>query len=433
MLIKTEKRAKVILEKAVKNPGQIAALEKVKKHTHSLTYGGSRSGKTTILTYSVFFRAFMKKSRSLITRFRFNHAKTSLWYDTFPKVQSLFFNGIVFEENKSDWFLKLEPYNSFGGESQIWLGGVDDKDRVEKILGNEYSTIYANECSQISYDAITTLRTRLAENSGLSLKFLYDMNPGSKRHWTYQEFIEGVVPGEKEKPKSEINKGCCLINPDDNIHNLGAAYQEILDSLPARQKKRFRDGLFQSDVEGALWTDEMVNQAKCKEPGKIKRTGVAIDPSTSNNKGSDECGIVVGSLDENNEAVIEADLSKKMSTNTWAMKAVNAFHDYEANFIVAEKNQGGDLVKNVIHAIDENIPVKLVHASKGKVARAELVTPFYERGKVSHCDFFPELETEMLEWVPEETNESPNRVDALVWLLKELMITESRKVRASVE
>lgn len=413
-----------VRKKFEKTEKQGHALNVLNRNTHGLCYGGSRSGKTTIITRNIFLRALKSKSRHLVTRFRFNHAKTSLWHDTFPKVAEMCFPGVDFEYNKSDFFVKVEPQNSFGGESQIWLGGVDDKERIEKILGNEYSTIYANECSQMSYDAVTMLRTRLAESSNLPLRFYYDLNPCGKKHWTYQEFEMGLVPGTREKHK--LSAGHCVLNPYDNADNLPAEYLKILESLPKRQRQRFLDGLFLNDVEGALWSDLMVSNAKTRPVGEITKTVISVDPAVTNNENSDETGIVVCSLDENKGGLVEADLSGKFSTLTWAQRVVSAYHAYEANEVVAEVNQGGDLVEDAIKSIDPNIKVVKVRASKGKFARAEPVSSLYEQEKISHTDpDMTDLEAQMTEWVPHKSKQSPDRIDALVYGLTHLMLREN--------
>lgn len=409
-----------------KTERQQQACSVLNSHTHALLYGGSRSGKTTIAVRNVFLRALKRKSRHLITRFRFNHAKTSLWHDTFPKVIEMCFPGVDFHFNKSDWFISMEPQNSFGGESQIWLGGVDDKERIEKILGNEYSTIYANESSQISYEAITTLRTRLAENSGLPLRFYYDLNPCGKKHWTYQEFVKGLVPETKEV--HSLSCGHLVLNPFDNKANLPEEYLSILQSLPKRQRQRFLDGLFLNDVEGALWTDLMISNARMREPGEIVKTVVSVDPAVTNQENSDETGIIVVSLDHQGNAIVEEDLSGKFSTHTWAQRVVNAYREFEANEVVAEVNQGGDLVEDAIKSIDPNIKVVQVRASKGKFARAEPVSGLYEQDRVTHFKELPELEAQLTEWVPLNTKKSPDRLDALVWAITHLMLRENERV-----
>jgi hypothetical protein len=404
-----------------KTDKQKAVCDILNNHTHGLVYGGSRSGKTTIIVRNMVLRMLKAESRHLITRLRFNHAKTSIWYDTFPKVAKMCFPNVEFKYNKSDWFISCRAQD--GGESQLWLGGVDDNERIEKILGNEYSTIFANECSQISYDAITTLRTRLAENSGLNLRFYYDLNPCGKKHWSYQEFIEGLIPNTQKLTKLDRNH--IILNPTDNAGNLPAAYLEILESLPERQRQRFMLGLYMNDVEGALWSEEWVESAKSLVVGEPVKTVIAVDPTVSSSETSDECGIVVASVDAHDQGSIDADLSGKMSTATWAQAVVNAYHEHDANEVVAEVNQGGDLVEDAIHAIDPNIKVIKVRASKGKFARAEPVAALYERGKVAHKEFMPELEAQFTEYVPQTSKKSPDRLDAAVWGLTHLMLRDN--------
>jgi PBSX family phage terminase large subunit len=392
---------------------------------HTMLFGGSRAGKTFIALRNIILRAQKLESRHLVIRRHFNHCKTSIVYDTLPKVLEICFpelvKGVHFKLNRTDWYLEIKTSDGTG-TSTIWFGGIDDKERAEKVLGNEYSTIMANECSQLGYDAITTLRTRLAETSGLKLKFYYDMNPAGKSHWTHKEFIEKLVPEEKRTP-STLDSGFLLMNPADNLDNLPDDYLSELMALPKRKRQRFLDGLFLSDVEGALWSDKMISTALSKQNyGEFILTIVAVDPSISHQKDSDECGIVVGSKDAAGNGIIQADLSGQMSTKTWAQTAVNAYYEYDANYVVAEVNQGGDLVVDAIKAIDETVPVKMVHASKGKFARAEPVSELYELERVAHLDTFLDLETQLTEYVPINSKKSPDRLDALVWCLSFLLL-----------
>lgn len=407
-----------------KTEKQIEACTALNSHEHTMCFGGSRAGKTFIILRNIVLRAVKMPSRHLVVRFRFNHVKTSIVHDTLPKVMSICFpslkKGIHWKLNKTDWYVEIDTLDG-KGKSQIWFGGCDDKDRIEKVLGNEYSTIHANECSQISYDAITTLRTRLAENSGLELRFYYDMNPAGKSHWTYKEFIEKLVPEEKRTP-SKIDSAYVLMNPIDNTENLPEVYLQGLRDLPKRKRQRFFEGLFLSDVEGALWSDSMISAALCKNFGAFVQTIVAVDPSVSHMPDSDECGIIVGSKDESGNGIIQADLSGQMSTKTWAQTAVNAYHHFDANYIVAESNQGGDLVEDAIKAIDPLVPVKLVHASKGKFARSEPVSELYELDRVAHIESFIDLEAQLTEYVPINSKKSPDRLDALVWCLSFLLL-----------
>ena len=418
-----------------KHKMQIQACDTLNGYEHALLFGGSRSGKTTIAVRNMVLRGLKKPSTHLITRLHFNDTKRAIFYKTFPDIMEMCFPEVKYRWNKQDWFVEFETADR-AGTSRIWLGGISDEKRSEKILGNEYSTILANECSQISHEAIILLRSRLAENSGLALRFYYDLNPSGKKHWSYQEFVEHRIP--KTKEPFTLDHGHAVLNPYDNIDNLPPAYLKILESFPKRQKQRFLEGKYLSEVEGALWTDQMVSDALSVVAGEPVKTVIALDPSVSHNKDSDECGIIPCSIDEFDVGIVHDDLSGKYSTGSWAQRAVNAYHKYTANAIVAETNQGGDLVVDAIKAIDPTIKVVKVHASKGKFARAEPVSSFYEdtelsKPEVKHEKHMPELEEELTEWVPENSNCSPNRLDALVWGLTYLKLRKhERKVRAMV-
>ena len=402
----------------IKTADQIAACDLLNHTKHTMLYGGSRSGKTTIGVRNVCMRAHKESSRHLLCRYRFNHAKMSLWYDTIPKVLKLCFDTGKYTPkfNQSDWYIEFKI--GFNKTSQIWLGGVDDKERVEKILGNEYSTIYANECSQIAYGAITTLRTRLAEKTNLNNRFYYDCNPPSKKHWTYQEFIEGLIPGTHDK--SILQKAYMLMNPEGNIANLPKGYLFELSALPKRERERFMLGKFLTEVEGALWTADMISWANNMPPediGEVNQTIIAVDPATTGNPGSDACGIMVMSKTDTQRGVVESDYTIKGRPKAWAEQVIKAYNDYDANYIVAESNQGGELVTEVLEKYqgDNKIKVKLVHASKGKFARAEPVSVLYEKGMIAHRRPMLDLEEELTETVFADVKSSPNRLDALVW------------------
>ena len=397
-----------------------------------MLFGGSRSGKTFIALRCIVIRASKVKSRHLVARLRFTDIKRAVIMDTFPKMMELCFPELEYNLNKTDWYV------TFPNGSEIWFGGLDTAERMEKVLGNEYSTIYCNESSQIEYEAILILITRLAENSGLSPRFMFDCNPPTKAHWTYLKFIKGVDPMDRKTPIEdwEETHGALLMNPKDNLDNLPAHYIKSLRSLPERQRKRFLEGMFLDDVEGALWKDPMLERARSLARGEIVKSVVSVDPSVSNNPDSDECGIIVAGVDDLDNGHALADYTGKLSTKAWAEKAVWAYHEHDCNEIVYESNQGGDLVRDALQAVDPNVPLVAVRASKGKFARAEPVTVFYEErdpkgadmrqiGHASHEDGTPllvDLEEEMATWIPDRTRESPNRIDALVWAMTHLLI-----------
>jgi PBSX family phage terminase large subunit len=231
-----------------KTPKQNEAVSKLSSDArHIMLYGGSRSGKTFISVYAMIVRACKIKSRHAILRLNFNHIKTSIWLDTLPKVLKVAFPGLPVEWNKTDYYITLP------NGSEVWVAGLDDEKRVEKILGKEYSTLYFNECSQIPYKSIQVALTRLAERNELKKKAYYDQNPPSKKHWSYWLFEKHLdpvdnVPVDKDKYTS------LLMNPKDNLDNIDPEYiTEILDNLPEAQRKRFKDGEFTTDDDGAAY------------------------------------------------------------------------------------------------------------------------------------------------------------------------------------
>lgn len=214
---------------------------------YCMLYGGSRSGKTFYLVRAVIIRASKVKSRHAILRLKFNHVKTSIWFDTLPKVLNLCFPDLKVTWNKTDYFITLP------NGSEIWIAGLDDAERVEKILGKEYSTIYFNECSQIPYSSIEKALTRLAEKNELKKKAYFDENPPTKKHWSYWLWVKGVHPDTME-PIAREKYRCLLMNPEDNIDNIDQDYvTEILDNLSDKEKARFKYGQFSDSDEGQVY------------------------------------------------------------------------------------------------------------------------------------------------------------------------------------
>lgn len=197
------------------------------------------------------------------------------------------------------------------------------------------------------------------------------------------------------------------------------------------------DGVLLEDAEGALWTSAMLEELRLEEAGDLSRIVVAIDPPVTGHKGSDECGIIVVGANCEGEpkdwhAVVLKDATvSAASPATWARAAIAMMQEYGADRLVAEVNQGGDMVESVIRQIDPLVPYRSVHASKGKIARAEPVAALYEQGRVKHLRGLGELEDQMCLMTTRgyEGKASPDRVDALVWALHELMIEPAAKWR----
>ena len=375
-----------------------------------LLFGGSRSGKSFIIIYAIILRALKEPgSRHLIVRFAFSHAKQSLCYDTIPKVFSLCFPGVNPTLNKTDWFYE------FSNCSQIWIGGLDDKDRTEKVLGNEYASIFVNEASQISYESYSLLITRLAHKTNLVNRLYIDCNPPATTHWVYKIFIKNINP-DTEAPINKELYASMRMNPDDNKENLPDDYIEsVLGTLSKRQQDRFRYGIFLDDIEGALWTWDMIEKTRVLELPELMRVCVAVDPAVSKNDESDETGIITIGLGIDGHFYVTGDYTGKYSPIQTARRINQAFDDKQADMVVAEKNNGGDYIRDVITLVNGKMPYKDVWAARGKFTRAEPKALLYSQLRVHHYGNLSKLEDEMTTWIPNSGAKSPNRVDALVW------------------
>jgi phage terminase large subunit-like protein len=392
----------------------------MKAHTHTMLFGGSRSGKTFKIVRLIVIRCLRMKSDHLICRHRYNHVKASIWNKTFLDVMKICFPGVTHKNKTQDGYIL------FPNGSRIWFVGLDSDERTEKVLGNEFSTIYAGECSQINWEAILILHTRLAETSGLTLRFFYDCNPPSMSHWTYKVFIKGVNPNSDAKMDIS-NYGHLLMNPSDNVENLPQVYLDILKTLPPKQRQRFWEGRFMSDVEGALWSREMIDNAtshitsytQLQTEVGIRQVFIGVDPSIEHDEGSDLCGIVVAAQGNDNLFYIVDDKSLITSPNGWARTIINTYDQYEGDKIIVEKNQGGSMVATILRSNGYTGSIKEVHASHAKHARAQPVVDLYEQGKVRHLDTprLTKLEEELLSYVPATSKKSPDRLDALVWAM----------------
>ncbi len=399
--------------------------------THILLEGGSRSGKTFLLTRAVCMRAIKApKSRHGIFRFRLNHLKASIVADTFPKVMDICFKGARVEVNKTDLFAEFE------NGSQIWFAGLDDKERTEKVLGQEFSTLYLNEVSQIPFSSRDMALTRLAQkvnqvvdgvSSPLSVRMYYDLNPTNTGHWAYKLFHGKQNPDTRQPLTNPDEYRWMRLNPEDNAQNLSDSYLTTLGGLSSRQQKRFLRGEWSDANPNSLFNDADIDKWRVTD-GKVPdmvRIVVGVDPSGSgdvDNADNDAIGIGVVGLGTDGNAYVLEDCTVKAGPATWGRVVVSAFERHAASIVVGESNFGGDMVRHTIQTARPRTPYKAVNASRGKVVRAEPISALYEIGKVRHVGYFHELEDELCAFstVGYAGAGSPNRADAVVWALTEL-------------
>ncbi len=301
--------------------------------------GGTRSGKTFLIVRAIVVRALKaESSRHAILRLHANAARASIALDTLPQVMRLCFPGVSLKEHRQDGFFALP------NGSRIWIGGLDDKERVEKILGLEYATVYLNEASQIPYSSALIAFTRLAQLiPKLPQRAFVDLNPVGKTHWTNVLFGEKRDPISRQPLKTPGNYQRAFLNPPDNVANLSPEFLASLADLPEKQRKRFYEGLYVDEIEGALWTYDGIDAHRCglDDMPEEKRAAVvvAVDPSGAAGRDdlcADEIGIIVAARGTDGDCYILADLSCREAPVVWGRRAAVAFHEYRADCIVAE-------------------------------------------------------------------------------------------------
>lgn len=361
------------------------------------------------------------------------------------------------EHRKSGLKLVLGPavaqWNRSNGElfvangSTVYCDGADDG--ALRIQGKELRAAWADEIGLWK-----ATKTKKGESKGglqawkESLIFAVREAPALILATGTPKGNKGVVKQLRQEPAGRV----VFSHPRlaDNRHNLEAAIVAEWEALykGTRLGQQELEGKVLEDVEGALWTLALIEESRFEASlGDLlgtmgQRTVVSVDPATTSNPDSDETGIVAATripIDSDllrgvvnsppaetqevsrlyDHGFVIADRSGIYSPTGWAEAAVELYHELGADRIVAEKNQGGEMVETIVRQVDPSVPVTLVWASKSKEARAEPKAALYEQERIHHVEVFEEMEAEQTTWVPGE-GESPNRLDAVVWALEDL-------------
>lgn len=303
------------------------------------------------------------------------------------------------EVNKADMRVTL------GNGAEVLFRSLDNP---ESARGPNLSGAWIDEASLVARDAYSVIIACLrqgGEQGWLSATF----TPKGMAHWTYEVFGMG-------KPGTALFHATTKENP----FLPPTFYDAVRAQYTAFLAQQELEGQFIGDLEGALWKRETVERYRVVRAPNLVREVVAIDPAVTSAEGSDETGIAVAGLGEDGDAYVLDDLSLKASPHAWGTAAVEGYRHYQADRIVAEVNNGGDMVELTIRTVDPNASYKAVHASRGKATRAEPIAALYEQGRVHHVGTLPELENQLCQWVPGD--KSPDRLDALVWAITELML-----------
>lgn len=314
--------------------------------------------------------------------------------------------------------------------SKAWCYNATEPDQLR---GPQHHFAWVDELAKFRYMQATWDQLMFGLRLGDSPKVLVTTTPQPK------PLIKEMVA--KEGKGVYITRGSTM----DNKDNLAAsAVQEMYDRYAGtRLGRQELEGEILGDIPGALWNQTVIDDCRITddEAPDMERILVAVDPAASSHEKSDENGIVGVGLardaDGYARGYVLADRSLRGTPEEWARQAVRLYRELGADRIVAEKNNGGEMVASVIRSIDRSIPVTLVHASRGKHVRAEPISALYEQGRVHHVGRFDKLEDQMcmfsIDNIRDENTGSPDRVDALVWGLSQLFdrITARRRSNLS--
>lgn len=306
--------------------------------------------------------------------------------------------------------------------SQAWCYNATEPDQLR---GPQHHFAWVDELAKFRHDQELWDQVQFGLRLGTHPQCLATTTPLPK------PLIRKLVQDED----TVVTRGSTLDNQANLAKNtIKQLYERYGNTRLGRQEL---EGAILDDMPGALWTHEMIdNHRKLDGPDAYDRIVVAVDPAASSGEEADETGIVAVGLhrddDGNQRGYVLADRSLRGTPDEWAAAAVRLYHELDADRIVAEKNQGGEMVEAVLRAKDRSIPITLVHASRGKIVRAEPISALYEQGRVHHVGRFDKLEDQMCLFtrdVDRAPGKSPDRVDALVWGLSSLFdkITGRRK------
>jgi PBSX family phage terminase large subunit len=316
---------------------------------------------------------------------------------------------------------KTEHWYELANGSRFWLLGLDP-DPITKVpskVGSvELGWAFIDEAVEVTEADWTMVKGRLSWPGIPYHQIAAGTNPAHPEHWLIKRFQE-------DSDRRLLLHARTLDNtmlPQD--------YRDEMAAMPpGLMRSRYVEGLWAGDIEGALWKSGDIRyeiEPRILRHGELEpdlmRVVVAIDPAVTSNPGSDETGILVVGLAADGKAYVLDDRSARIPADKWAERAVQTYHQYKADVIVAEVNNGGDLVELVIRNQDPNVAYASVHASRGKFTRAEPVAQLYVKDRVRHVRSFPELEAQLCSWNPLTGEKSPDRLDALVWAITHLML-----------
>ena len=288
----------------------------------------------------------------------------------------------------------------------------------DQLRGSQFDTAWADEMASWEYPEETWDNLMFALRLGEKPQVCVTTTPRPLQ----------LLINLRDAKTTVLTKGTSY----DNRENLN---QQFFDSILSKYKNTrlgmqeiYAEILEESD--NAMWKREWLDEGRLEVgPGDLERVVVAIDPAVTSKKTSDETGIIVAGKDSEGKFYVLNDSSARYTPSAWSEKAIMLYNQYQCDKIIAEVNNGGQLVEHTLRTQSENVPYKSVHASRGKRTRAEPIASLYEQNKVHHVGNFERLENQLCNWEANSGDPSPDRLDALVWALTELSGSGNPSIR----
>jgi phage terminase large subunit-like protein len=310
-------------------------------------------------------------------------------------------------------YRQIHSWNRSMGELRLRNGSrikLFSADEPERLRGPQHHGAWCDELAAWRYDEAWD-------------QLMFGLRLGER-----PQTVVTTTPKPRRLVKSLLSREGVAITRGSTFENEKNLYETALMGLRARYEgtrigRQELMGELLTDVEGALWTLSMIDELRVeKEPENLIQIVVAIDPAVTANENSDETGIIIAGRDAQGEGYVLADYSMKASPLEWAHRVIDAFDQYEANTVVVEVNNGGDMIPTVLRQVRPTLPIKEVRATRGKKLRAEPIAAMYEQGRIHHVGVFEKLEDQMTTWTVDDPK-SPDRLDALVWAMTSLLDT----------
>ena len=385
-------------------------------------------------------------SRHMIFRDTRQNCEQTLFDKTNHEVLDKVFPGL---KNMAGFNLSLSDLSvTLPNGSMIFYNGLDEN-RGDKVLGDEFATIWFNECNAFAYKQVSQLISRLRQNitmengEKLKNKMFFDCNPRWFTDWDYRAFIEKVNPATGDSWENADEWQALFMDTIHNQSNLSDDYIPSLKLGTPEDVQRYFTGYWSNSSANSLFTPDVIHSSRTAKPKKqgremtpretlhylaeigveLDRVIVGCDPAVTADKNSDESGIVVAAIDKDEHCYVLADLSQKEIPDVVCDTVVNAYHAWGASSIVMEKNQGGLWLESTLRKRWKHAPLEFVDATRttgGKRSRAEPVSAQYSGGLVHHVGSFQKLEEQMTQFGNKGASKSPDHKDAMVWALTKL-------------